>query len=113
MKDLICEDCGEAFKKHQDPDHCFRALKKDRKSYRGWYWATVAVVIIQFSLYNLYLLPKLYKIIDGWVEYSAAIEWELDGCYELKVQFNDLYEDYEHLSPKLEGEQYTMRLRVK
>ena len=108
-----CEDCSGKLEKHQDPGYCLQVLKKGRKTYRIAYWCALALLCLQTVFYIFYVTPQYEKINNTWAEHSASLEWQLDGCYEVKVQFNDLYEDYHHLSPKLQSDQYTMRLRVK
>ena len=91
-----CEICSELIKKHQDSEHCERALKQHKKQYQIMAWVVLAMLLGTMVFYNGWAVPTLHKIIDDDIEYIGWLESELDN-----------------LSPKLQTRQYHLRLRIK
>ena len=79
-------------------------------TYRVIAWIALIVVLLQAAFYNLYAIPTLDEIIDEYVEHVTYLEGVNDGCYEVKFQ---LLDELDHLSPELQSERYTMRMRIK
>ena len=80
-------------------------------TYRVVMWIALIGIAAQAAFYGIHVIPTYDKLTDTYAEYVEHLEWVNDGCYELKVQL--LQEELDRLSPSLQSEQYTMRLRVK
>lgn len=78
-------------------------------TYRIVMWIALIGIVVQATLYNLYAMPRLFRVINNYAEYIEHLEFINDGCYKVKYQ---LLKDLDSLSPELKSRQYRMRFRV-
>ena len=85
----------------------------ESRMYQVGMWVMIIMFAAQSAFYGLWAIPTLHQIIEDDRKHIEWLAFINDGCYEVKVQFNDMYEEYHYLTPELNSKQYTLRLKLK